>query len=263
MKRATETQVTATCAEYAAACLRELYNADPEKPVMALKVGHLDVTGYREYTVDFVKDVNENRLKEYDWIVFFKGLMNTAPETTAAVTSRYRPSDAEVTWAAKIVRAITSEKMDKMRALLDKGPPGQATGFNVTVPLQMAQSIPEYEDSDSGKSASPQKPRPIRGELSVNAEYGTVDILLEPFSRENEIERLGYKRLIHATIYWFVSRNFDVIQTQQLSSQEQATLAAAAASDERQPPKLSYPDSSDISASLQSLSISRATETAK
>lgn len=262
MKRATETQVTATCAEYAAACLRELYNADPEKPVMALKAGHLDVTGYREYTVDFVKDVNENRLKEYDWIVFFKGLMNTAPETTTTTAAaRYRPSDAEVTWAAKIVRAITRENMDKMRALLDKGPPSQNTGFNVTVPLQMAQSIPEYEDSDSG---SPQKPRPIRGELSVNAEYGTVDILLEPFSRENEIERLGYKRLIHATIYWFVSRNFDVIQTQQLSSQEQATLAAAAASDERrQPPKLSYPDSSDISASLQSLSISRATETAK
>lgn len=272
MKRATETQVASTCAEYATACLTKLYNSDPSKPAMTLSIGHIDAaTGYVKHAVDFVKDVNEDRLKEYDWIFFFKALMTSFDSASvsgsvsgdggAATTdakNRYRPSDDEVAWAGRVAIAITSGNLAKMRALLDKGP-GPNSGFNITVPIQMAQSIPDYDDSES---AGANKTRAIRGELVVNADYGTVDILLEPFSRQSEIERLGYKRLLHATICWFIYNNMDVmdlVRMQQPKDEPSSWPQPPPPSSSQKPDdgsvSASDAEPSEIYASLRSLTI--------
>lgn len=200
MKRLTAQQVGAVCSEYARACLTELHNIkDLDAPSMSLCVA-VDGKG-----VDFIDGVNQGRLSEHTWTAFFKDMMATAPSESNQETDRYRPSDAEVTWAGKVAIAVKNKRLDKMRRLLDKGPAGEGM-FSVSFPMSLAQSLPLEEEEEEE-----QRPRSLRGELVVNDDSRSIDILIEPFARKTEAERNGYVRLIHATVCWFILRNLNVV----------------------------------------------------
>jgi hypothetical protein len=72
--------------------------------------------------------------------------------------------------------------------------------------MSLAQSLPLEEEEEEE-----QRPRSLRGELVVNDDSRSIDILIEPFARKTEAERNGYVRLIHATVCWFILRNLNVV----------------------------------------------------
>lgn len=234
MKRYTDQQLETIAKEFANACFYELYNnKDPEAPVMALKFSFPKVV-----QATFLGDLNEDRISEHDWIVFFSDMVEPyldPPDAAAAIDrpryissdrqterkyAQYRPSDAEHTWAAKISVGFQTKPSLAKNRLYD-GPPNDSV-FHVHVPVNSEQSIPSSPSSNGTSEDSAPRKRSIRADMSVGFESHFIDISIGPYERHAEIKSKGYILLVNALVCWFILRNSNVAEEKKEEQQSES-----------------------------------------
>jgi hypothetical protein len=204
MKGFTQTRLEQIAVEFVQACKNELVNKNPDEPLMVLSVP--DTVTNKVVTADFIKDLNEDRLKEYEWLHFFDTMTSMVIDSLASVDpsskteeGRYSPSDKEAEWASKVAVAIKRKNLEKARQILDEG--SFDSVFEIETAFQAEQpSLPEEGEEEREES--------IHASFSIDTEqHRGILITVYPFHRLSAIASRGYVRLIRAAICWFFLRN--------------------------------------------------------